>query len=421
MVNEFFITIDRDQLQPLLKSIESANLRSRGEWDCVSFFIEPSKSQSLVDIIVGNENQVQQSTLSIDNVPFRKAFSFSVPAPYLLECSRQKKPGESLTLSVSKENERYTIDVTEIEKLRECVSNPPSKEHEKYREKMKNLSFISVQKTKLDRLLYEIDNYAPLNFVEVKSDNNELKIQRKEIVEYYALPEQVSFPFDLTLNTTSLSDLKMLSQKTNAKNIEIIMHDEEVSFRAGDIVITNSLVGVDSFKQREAQKHEAELTMVIDFYSFKKEIDAYLKYYRDIKLANTNYLLVDNKELTVCAYTERYHHASPVSVHDISGTDETRLYQIDLSEIKNVLITDLSGADKMKVKVLKNELGERKLGFYNTRNPHHPYASIKVDSLPHELPVILAAKQRLQIKEKTNKARTAHETMNEDLFGFDDI
>lgn len=76
MVNEFFITIDREQLQPLLKSIESANLRSRGEWDCVSFFIEPSKSQSLVDIIVGNENQVQQSTLSIDYVPFRKAFSF---------------------------------------------------------------------------------------------------------------------------------------------------------------------------------------------------------------------------------------------------------------------------------------------------------------------------------------------------------
>jgi hypothetical protein len=185
--------------------------------------------------------------------------------------------------------------------------------------------------------------------------------------------------------------------------------------------MTNSLVGVDSFKQREAQKYEAELTMVIDFYSFKKEIDAYLKYYRDIKLANTNYLLVDNKELTVCAYTERYHHASPVSVHDISGTDETRLYQIDLSEIKNVLITDLSSADKMKVKVLKNELGERKLGFYNTRNPHHPYASIKVDALPHELPVILAAKQRLQVKEKTNKARTAHETMNEDLFGFDDI
>lgn len=34
MVNEFFITIDREQLQPLLKSIESANLRSRGEWDC---------------------------------------------------------------------------------------------------------------------------------------------------------------------------------------------------------------------------------------------------------------------------------------------------------------------------------------------------------------------------------------------------
>lgn len=420
MVNEFFITIVRDQLQPLLKSIESANLRSR-DWDCVSFFIEPSKDQPFVDIIVGNENQVQQSRLPVKDIPFRKAVSFSVPAPYLLECSRQKKPGESLTLSILKENERYTIDVTEIEKLRECVSNSPSQEHEKYREKMKDLSFESVKKTTLDRLLHEIDNYAPLNFVEVKSNENALKIQREETVDCHALPEQVSFPFDLTLNTNSLSDLKILSQTTDAKNIEMIMHDEAVSFRAGGIVITNSLIGVDSFKQREAQLYEAELTMVIDFYSFKKEIDAYLKYYRDIKISNTNYLLVDHKELTVCAYTERYHHASPVSVHNISGTDETRLYQIDLSEIKNVLITDLRSANKMKVKVLKNKEGERKLGFYNNKNPHHPYACIKVDALPHELPVILAAKQRLQSKEKTNKTRAAHEATPGDLFDFDDI
>ena len=75
----------------------------------------------------------------------------------------------------------------------------------------------------------------------------------------------------------------------------------------------------------------------------------------------------------------------------------------------------------MKVKVLKNKEGERKLGFYNNKNPHHPYACIKVDALPHELPVILAAKQRLQSKEKTNKTRAAHEATPGDLFDFDDI
>lgn len=94
MANEFFITIAPDQLQPLLKSIESANLRSRGEWDCVSFFIEPSKRQSLVDIIVGNENQVQQSTLSVDHIPFRKAFSFSVPPNIYSNAVDKKNRGD---------------------------------------------------------------------------------------------------------------------------------------------------------------------------------------------------------------------------------------------------------------------------------------------------------------------------------------
>ena len=414
-----FIAFDENQQTLLLENVLGSVHKNLSDTDVVSFFFEPK--QSTVEIILGNEHQALNFYVPFTDPQFRKSFSFSVPRQYLIESNKHKSKHEPLCISVEKMPEHFVLDVMNIDKLREYIADTTYQPHLDLRQKLGTLPFQKVRKSQLQRLLYELNQYELLNFVEHNHLSKTLKIQHGDTVENYSLPNDLNLPVSFTLNKTALKNIKSAVTQAKSDNIELLMHDNQVSFRCDDVLITHALDGLETFQQKYAQSTDKELTLIVDIYMVKKEIDAYFKNYAEIKQANINYLLIHDKELTLCAYTDHNRNASQVPVHDITGTDKSQLYLVDLSEFRDVEIKDLTNAQQMQIAVLKDASGERKLAFYQRLTPHHPYATIKLESIPHELPTILAAKSRLKAKQQESKASKAKSAQQSDMFGFKDL
>lgn len=417
-MEKFDLTIEYENEIRLLKKEQQNNHRRLSENDVITLFFEPKEAQ--LDIFVGDDFQSQQFSQALTDCPFRKPFSFSLPRKYLIESSRHRESGMPLCLSIEKERDHYLVDVMYIDRLREYIADTTLAAHIELRNKLREMPFQSVKKSQLERLLHEVNTHEPLNFVEHRHLENCFKIQRGESIEYYAIPSDVTFPISFTLNETALDHLKTATNLATSDTVELLMHDNQFSFRSNNSLLTYSLNGLDAFQQRQPQPYSAELSMIIDIFQFKKEIDNNEKH-DEIRESNINYLLIHEQGLTICAYTDHNHHARNIQVHQINDVDEAKLYLVDLSELRKVRIKDLTTADRMKIAVLKNDSGERNLAFYHARDPHHPYTMVKLEFLPSELPTMLSAKSRLQAKPGKNKQQKEKDTKQQDLFGYDNL
>lgn len=415
---KFVITLEENQQALLLKNVLGTVHKNLSDSDVVSFFFEPK--HSTIEILCGNEQQSLNFHIPFSDPQFRKNFSFSVPRQYLIESSKHKSAHTPLSIAVDKMPEHFILDVMNIDKLREFIADTTYQPHIDLRQNLSILPFQTVKKAQLQRILYEINSHEPLNFVEYNHFDNTLKVLQGEVVQNFSLTNDLEFPFSFTFNNIALENLTTTISQAKSNDIELLMHDNKVSFRCDDVLITHCLDGLDAFQQQHAQTFENELTMIVDIYTVKNEIDAYFKSYAEIQQANINYLLIHEKELTLCAYTDHNRNASQVTVHEIVGKDEAQLYLVDLAEFRKVKIKDLTSAEQMKIAVLKSPSGERKLAFYHYRSPIHPYATIKLGSMPHELPAILAAKSRLKAKQQASKASNAS-AQQSDMFGFEDL
>lgn len=416
---KFVITLEENQQALLLKNVLGTVHKNLSDSDVVSFFFEPR--HSTIEILCGNEQQSLNFHIPFADPQFRKNFSFSVPRQYLIESSKHKSAHTPLNIAVEKMPEHFVLDVMNIDKLREYIADTTYQPHIDLRQNLSTLPFQTVSKSQLQRILYEIKAHEPLNFVEHNHFDKTLKVQQGDVVQKYSLPNDLEFPISFTFNNFALENLTTTISQAKSNDIELLMHDNKVSFRCDDVLITHCLDGLDTFQQQHPQTFENELTMIVDIYTVKNEIDAYFKSYAEIQQANINYLLIHEKELTLCAYTDHNRNASQVTVHEIVGTDEAQLYLVDLAEFRKVKIKDLTSAEQMKIAVLKSPSGERKLAFYHYRSPIHPYATIKLGSMPHELPTILAAKSRLKAKQQESKASKAKSAQQSDMFGFEDL
>lgn len=417
-MENYALTIEYENEIRLLKKEKKNNHRYLSENDVITFFFEPKTST--VDIFVGDDFQSQQFSQSLTDFPFRKPFSFSLPRKYLIEASRHRKSGIPLCLYIEKESDHYLVDVMYIDRLREYLADTTLAAHIELRNKLREMPFQTVKKSQLEKLLHEVNTHEPLNFVEHRHLENCFKIQRGESIEYYAIPSDVIFPISFTLNETALDHLKTATKLAKTDTVELLMHDNQFSFRSDNILLTYQLDGLDAFQQRQPQPLTTELSMVIDIFQFKEEIDDNDKY-DEIRASNINYLLVHEQKLTICAYTDHSHHALEVQVHQINDADEAKLYLVDLSEIKKLRIKDLTTANQMKISVVKNDIGERNLAFYHARDPHHPYAMVKLEYLPSELPTMLSAKARLQAKPQKNEEQKEKVMKQQDMFGYDNL
>lgn len=195
------------------------------------------------------------------------------------------------------------------------------------------------------------------------------------------------------------------------------MHDDQVTLTIENQIYCHSLTELAEFRLRKTQHFNIELALTLNFNELKKEVRAYQEY-PEAKKTKAAYLLIENSELTICSNTENCHFACPILVEDISGVSDARLYLVDLKEIKDAPITDVTSTEEMKVRVLIDDNGVRKLGFYNSKNNNHPYASIRIDAAQSEVNEILQLKKKQQAKATENQKIKQEANKQGDMFGF---
>ncbi len=101
--------------------------------------------------------------------------------------------------------------------------------------------------------------------------------------------------------------------------------------------------------------------------------------------------------------------------------DKPSLYSINLSQLNRVKIKDITSANQMKIAVLINEQGERKLGFYNDKDNTDPYQSVTdIEYASPKMALVLQSKAKLEnmLQQQNDIEDEDHQN---DLFGFEDV
>lgn len=217
----FYITMEIAIRERLIEAAKWVNKLKNGQ-DCISFFVEPK--QKNIIIVATHHDKKYLETIEFDPLTMRKPFSFAIPANYFIECNPQLDQTLPLVLKTQKTVNNCTVDLMGIDKLREYVTLSASQEHIDYRAMLSMLKINTVKKSTFDRLLYEINTYQPIEFVEVNAQQHEMKIQRDNNVVNYALPDSLGLSFNLALNNDAFKRLKAICDNKALFHFNVVHH-----------------------------------------------------------------------------------------------------------------------------------------------------------------------------------------------------
>ncbi|MBS9854698.1 hypothetical protein J4H58_07950 [Vibrio alginolyticus] len=262
------------------------------------------------------------------------------------------------------------------------------------------------------------DTYRPFDAFELEKGKSSIRIERGGNIHPYLLPDEFVPNCNLLLNKESVDTLRHLCETTDSDEIQIYTDDECAIFSDGQRCFTSSLKSLREYQKKQEVAYHTEFRLVVDIHRFKEEIKSY-RAIALVKQANEALLLVSRDRVMLAGLTLETGENAFLNVKDIKHKHDM-VHRINLSELANVGITDITSAKQIKLALLKNASeGVYKLGFYNDVKGEHPYAYVDdVAPAPDKLSLVLDAKNKLEAK---LEGKVEDETAQIDMVGYDDI
>lgn len=291
-----------------------------------------------------------------------------------------------------------------------------------------HLTFLNTLLTAIDirmpvdsaRVMLEVaDTHRPFDTFEIDRDQQKIRIERDNDLHAFALPVGYAPEHNMLLNKEAVDHLASLCRTTDAREIRCYIDDQRAIFSDGAQVVSSSLASLRDYALRKEKKYTKEVKLVINIYDFKEDIELYQKI-TPLKKANQAYLYIDPTSVMLASLLEETGSNRFVR-HEYIECDQPRLYRINLSEVSKVKISDITSARQMKICVLRDEQGRRKLAFYNDRDHQDPYQSVSdIELATAQTGQVMDAKKNLEamLEAQGGMGDAVSQT---DLFGFADV
>ena len=396
----------------------SKKLDKRESDCCVSFIIDPKKNT--LQLIGGHAPEYLDVTIPLAQKHQLKQRRFSLDGEYFSQLQNYAGKGHSLALEVMiNKNASNTIGIwTDKNEFLGCDLAPFHQAHKEFIKKTEEYVYKEVRALEVLRLLHEVTPHAPVQFVAFDKEHKEMRVQSDNNLELHDIPSDIPIPISLVLSQTATDELQALCENVGDSKIQIAQHDENITFKTGNMTITHSLAGVDEFYKKKPKAYQELGYMIIDINHFKDRVRHFHNKYRKIKQANQSHLLITPEQLYFLNLVKPYKFDIPIASDAISFTDD-QLYILHLRDIIPIKIKDITTSDKIKIAILKEEgqESEYKLGFYKDITHKYPYATIAIEPIPEDM-----AKAQVVIKNaensRGNKPQEESEEKQNDLFGF---
>lgn len=270
------------------------------------------------------------------------------------------------------------------------------------------------------RVMLEVaHSHLPFDTFEVDRDQQKIRIERDHDLHAFALPEGYAPQHNMLLNKEAVDHLTSLCRVTQASEISCYIDDQRAVFSDGAQVLCSSLASLRDYALKKEKRYAIEAKLVINIFEFKEDIELYQKI-TPLKKANQAYLYIDPTCVMLASLLDETGSNRFVR-HEHIQCDQPLLYRINLSDVSKVKISDITSARQMKICVLRDEQGRRKLAFYNDRDHNDPYQSVSdIELATAQIGLVMDAKKALEAM--LDAQGGAGDTTNQtDLFGFADV
>ncbi|TEW55733.1 hypothetical protein E2R68_04990 [Psychromonas sp. RZ22] len=408
------------EAQHIEKIIKISSKLDKKESDCcISFIIDPKKET--LELIGGHAPQYLHLTLPLAEKHQLKKRRFTVDGEYFSQIPTYAGKGNSMLLKLidAQHSPNLMGITTDKNEFLSCELAPFYKAHKAFIQASAEYVYEDVKALEVSRLLHEVTPHAPVQFVAFDKENKEMRVQSDNNLELHDIPSDVPIPTSMVLTQAAADELQTLCEKIGDNNIQIAQHDENITFKTGDMTITHSLAGVDEFYKNEPKVYNQLGYMIMDINHLKDRVKHFHNQYSKIKQANQSHLLITPEQLYFLNLVNPYKFDIPIATDAISFTDD-QLYMLHLRSIKSVNIKDVTTSDKIKIAILKEagQESEYKLGFYKDITHKYSYASIAIEPAPDDMADAQAVIQNAKESEG-GESQGESEGPQGDLFGFD--
>lgn len=311
----------------------------------------------------------------------------------------------------------YLIGYTHNQGVRRWQCGSCCQEHLDYFTTIDTILYQSISANALRSLLDVAESHSPLEFFKIDKTNNEMKVQRDNDVSIFSLPSNLEAEIDLVTNQEGLKILEHVCEHNESGTIMINVDNEQLTVTDGQHCYSRSLASLTEFENKSKVNYETEVKCVVDISSLKTEIETYTRV-NQIKSNNISLLYIINNEAYISGFGFSSDGFNSLSALHISAK-KSILYNINLKQLKDIPIKDITGMKSMVLRILKAPDGSRKLGFYNEHDSKRPYNSIPITLDTSSQNLNAMEKLRLvQLKKKKDQEKSYQQ---QDLIGFDEI
>lgn len=311
----------------------------------------------------------------------------------------------------------YLIGYTHNQGVRRWQCGSCCQEHLDYFTTIDTILYQSISANALRSLLDVAESHSPLEFFKIDKTNNEMKVQRDNDVSIFSLPSNLEAEIDLVTNQEGLKILEHVCEHNESGTIMINVDNEQLTVTDGQHCYSRSLASLTEFENKSKVNYETEVKCVVDISSLKTEIETYTRV-NQIKSNNISLLYIINNEAYISGFGFSSDGFNSLSALHISAK-KSILYNINLKQLKDIPIKDITGMKSMVLRILKAPDGSRKLGFYNEHDSKRPYNSIPItlDTSSQNLNA-MEELRLVRIKKKKDQEKSYQQ---QDLIGFDEV
>ncbi len=409
------IFIDKNYYPHITKMLNSFDKKER--LPLLTFIINQSANH--ICLIGGKNNEPTMVELPFDGQdPTLLDGTWSIDADmfkyYYHHCLKNVLEIE-LEVNEQTSGETYIIGYTHDQAVRRWQCVTPCQEHLDYFTAIKSKSYQRISIDALEPILDLADSHRPLEFFQIDKTNNEIKVQRDNDISTFSLPGNLEAEIDLVANQEGLSVLKHVCGNAQSDSILINVDNEQLTVTDGQHYYSRSLASLTDFENKSKVNYETEVKFVVDISSLKTEISVY-KQVNQIKEKRTSLLYIINNEAYISGFGFTIDGFNSLSALHISAK-QAFLYNIDLKQLIDVKIKEITSMKSMVLRILKASDGSRKLGFYNENDTERPYDSIPItlDTDSHNLSEMETL--RLVLANKQHR----EDGSQQDFLGFDEV
>jgi hypothetical protein len=321
----------------------------------------------------------------------------------------------TLELNVDKKHAYPTLDgITEHHSYRYVTAQPACDAHRHFFDNVMTTNYHRIDTSKAQKICALADEHRPFQAIEVNKARNEVVIERDGILlPPRRLPDDLSVDFNMVLTPEAKNGLQTLAHTTSCDTLSVSLDDEQAIFSDGEQVFSYSLAALRGYRDKQQQHFTQEAKMVIDIFTFKKELEAFQKI-AEIKKANQVLLYLTPAQIYLASMHPITGSVKSLSQKEIITSNE-QLYSINLNALSKVPLKDITTAKEIKVTVQHSVHGELKLGFHNDKNKDFSYYSVPIEAANSLLPELKRFIERAQLID------APHFGEQIDMLGFDDV